>query len=156
MRNLLQNRGKYYEEARHRAKRRKSAWNVLLLLFGFGAWLAVWYALFRLVWLFHVTVYPAHRLRDFWQEGLGFRSFIPSFLMVFSLMPGAMAAGFLLSNILFWLVTPVRRIFDAEARGYPGTSFRDAMRGLFKICVWGLPIGLVVAFAAAYFLKSLQ
>jgi hypothetical protein len=37
---------------------------------------------------------------------------------------------------------------------YPGTSFQDSMRGLFKVGVWVLPIGLVIALAWAYFLKS--
>jgi len=76
--------------------------------------------------------------------------------MVFSLMPGAIVTGFMLGNILLWLITPVRRIFEAESHGYAGTSFRDSMRGLFRFGVWLLPIGLVIAFAAAYFLKSLR
>jgi len=39
----------YYREARWRARRRKSAWNILLSLFCIGSGLALWYALFRLV-----------------------------------------------------------------------------------------------------------
>jgi hypothetical protein len=156
MQNLAQKAAAYYAEARQRAKRRKSAWNALLLPFCFGAWLGVWFALFRLVWLFHLTLYPQHQLRDFWQEGISLRSFVPSFLMVFSLMPGAMVVGFMLGNLFFWLIKPVRRIFDAEARGYPGTSFRDSMRRLFKVGVWALPIGLVIALTSACFLRSLR
>jgi len=156
MRNLTQKVAEYYAGARHRAKRRKSAWNALLIPFCFGGWFGIWYGLFRLVWLFHVTIYPEHQLRDFWQAGISFRSYVPSCLMVFSLMPGAIVAGFMLGNILLWLITPVRRIFEAEAHGYPGTSFRDSMRRLFRFGVWLLPIGLVIAFAAAYFLKSLR
>jgi len=128
----------------------------LLIPFCFGAWLGTWYRLFRLVWLFHVAIYPEHQLQEFWQQGIGFRSFVPSFLMVFALMPGAIVVGFMIGNILLWLIPAVRRIFEAEARGYPGTSFRDSMRGLFRVGVWLLPMGLVVAFGAAYFLKSLR
>ena len=146
----------YYAGARQRAQRRKSPWNALLILFCFAAWFGIWYALFRLVWLFHISLYPEHQLSAFWKEGISFRSFVPSFLMVFSLMPAAMIVGFMLGNILFWLVTPLRWIFEAEACGYPGTSFRDTMRILFMICVWVLPISLLIAFLAAYFLKSLQ
>jgi len=156
MRNLIQKGAEYYAAARHRAQRRKSAWNALLIPFCFGGWLVVWYGLFRLVWLFHVAIYPEHQFRDFWQAGISFWSFVPSFLMVFSLMPGAIVVGFMLGNILLWLIAPARRIFEAESRGYAGTSFRDSMRGLFRFGVWLLPIGLVIAFAAAYFLKSLR
>jgi hypothetical protein len=156
MRNLTKKAAEYYAGARKRAQRRKSPWNAILILFCFAAWLGIWYALFRLVWLFHIALYPEHRLEDFFQAGISFRSFIPSFLIVFSLMPGAMAAGFMLGNIVFWLIAPMRRIFEDEAHGYTGTGFRDSMRGLFKVCIWALPIGLIISFAAACLLKSLR
>ena len=156
MKNLLRNVAAYYAAARHRAQQRKSAWNALLIPFGFGAGFVTWYALFRLVWLFHVALYPEHQLKDFWQAGISFGSFVPSFLMVFSLMPGAMVVGLMLGNLVFWLIPRARRIFDAEAKNYPGTSFLDSMRGLFVICVVVLPIGLVISLTAAGFLKSLH
>lgn len=156
MRNFAQRAAEYYAGARQRAKRRKSAWNALLIPFCFGSWLAIWYGLFRVVWLFHVSIYPEHQLRDFWQDGISFRSFVPSFLMVFALMPVAMIAGFMLGNSLLWLVAPIRRIFEAEARGHAGTSFRVSMRGLFKFGVWVFPIGLAISFLAASFLRSLR
>jgi len=156
MPNIVQTAKDYYSRARHRAGRRKSAWNALPIPFGFAAWLGIWYALFRLVWMFHTAIYPEHKFGDFWQEGVSSRSFILSFLMVFSPMPGAIAAGLMLANVLFWLITPARRIFDAEARGYPGTGFRESMLGLFIVAVCALTAGLAVACAAAYFLKSLR
>lgn len=156
MRKLIQKGGAYYAAARRRSQRRKSPWNALLIPLCFGGWLAVWYGLFRLVWLFHVAIYPEHTLRNFWQDGISFRSFVPSFLMVFWLIPGAMVVGFMFGNFLLWLIVPLRRIFEAEARGYAGTNYRDSMRGLFRFGLWLLPIGLVIAFASAYFLKSLR
>lgn len=156
MRNLAQKAAAYYAGARHRAKRRKSPWNILLLILGFGAWLAAWYGLFRLVWLFHVRFYPEHQLRDFWRAGISFHSFVPSFLMVFSLVPAALTIGFLFTNSVFWQIKPIRRIFETEAHSHAGTSFRDSMRFLLKACAWALPVGLGVALAAAYFLKSLR
>lgn len=156
MRNLAQRAAKYYGEARQRAQRRKSPWNVLLIPFCLGSAIGIWYALFRLVWLFHVAIYPQHQLREFWQEGISFKSFIPSFLMVFALIPVALIAGFMLGNSLLWLIAPIRRIFQAEARGHSGTSFRASMQGLFRFGAWAFPIGLAIAFLAAYFLKSLR
>jgi len=146
----------YFRAARQRAQRRKSAWNLLLFPLGFGAWIGIWYAFFRLVWAFHTTIYPDHQLADFWQRGISFASFVPSFLMVFAPMLSAMAAGFAFANVLVWLIPPARRTLDAEARGYPGTSFNESMRSLGKIFLWTFPIGFVVALAAALCLTSLR
>lgn len=146
----------YYAGARKRAGRRKSVWNAVLIPFSMAAWVVVWYLLFRLVWLFHIAFYPDHHLEDFWQEGSGFRSAFLSFLMVFSLMFGAGALGFMLTNVIFRLIPPARKAFDSEARGHTGTGFRPAMRTLCKFCIWTLFPGLLIALVAAYFLKSLR
>ena len=64
--------------------------------------------------------------------------------------------GFMLGNVSLWLVPPIRRVFEAEARDHPGTSIGASMRGLLRIGVWVFPIGLATAFFAAYFLDSLR
>lgn len=156
MSNFAQKAVEYYTGARQRARRRRSAWNALLIPFCFGSWLAIWCGLFSVVWLFHVSIYPDHQLRDFWHEGISFRSFVLSFLMVFALAPVAMIAGFMLGNSMLWLIAPIRRIFEKEASDYPSTSFRASMRGLFKFGVWVFPIGLAISFLAAYFLSALR
>jgi hypothetical protein len=146
----------YLRAAQWRARRRKSPWNLLLFPVCFSAFLALWYALFQLVWAFHVAIYAYHHFADFWRRGISGGSFALSFLMVFALFPGTMALGFMLGNVLVWLIPAVRHQLDAEAQGYPGTSFGDAQRGLFKICAWTLPTGFAVALTAAYFLSSLR
>src|ERR1043166_8369997 len=90
--------------AQQRAQRRKSPWNLILLPLGFVATGATWYGLFRVVWAFHLQFYPQHELRDFWAKGISFSSFVPSFLMVFALVPGAVCAGLAITNCLAWLV----------------------------------------------------
>jgi hypothetical protein len=146
----------FYRSARRRAQRRKSAWNILLFPLCFGSFLVCWYVLFQLVWIFHAAVYPNHQFAEFWPRGISPRSFALSLLMVFSVAPAAMTLGFMLGNILIWLIPPARRVLDAEARGYPGASFVQSMRGLLKICLWALPIGFAVALTAAYLLNSLR
>src|SRR5262252_6730337 len=111
----------FYLNARRRAQRRKSAWNILLFPLCFGGFLVCWYVLFQLVWKFHVAIYPEHRFAEFWRPGISMPDFILSFLMMFSITPAAVALGFMLGNILIWLIPPARRVLDAEARGYPGT-----------------------------------
>ena len=146
----------YYANARHQAGRRKSPWNFLLIILGFVAWMAAWYGLFRLIWMFHIAIYPEHQFRDFWNGNISFRSFSLSFLMVFSLMPVAMLIGFLFANSVLFLSKPIRQVFDIEAHNHKGTDFSGSMRRILKVCAWALPIGVGVALAAAYFLKSLQ
>jgi hypothetical protein len=108
-----------------------------------------------LVWAFHVAVYPDHQFDEFWLRGISTGNFVLSLLIIFAPTPGAMALGFMLGNLVVWFIPPARQALDAEARGYPGTSFREAMRDLARICVWTLPAGLCVAFIAAYSLGSL-
>jgi hypothetical protein len=123
---------------------------------GFGSIIVVNVVLFRLVWAFHTYFYPSHRLHDFWQSGISLKSFIPSFLMVFALTPGSVAAGLVLTDFMAWLIPPARRTFDAEAAGYPGTDFLSATRGLWSLARWALSIGTAIALASAYFLRSLR
>jgi len=138
------------------AQRRKSAWNILLFPFCFGSGFALWYALFQLVWAFHVVIYPDHQFDEFWHSGISSGSFALSLLMMFAPAPGAMALGFMFGNLIVWLISPARRALDAEANGYPGTSFPDAIRDLARICLWILPAGLCVALIAAFSLSSLR
>jgi hypothetical protein len=158
MRNLAKKVAAYYAGARWRSQRRKSPWNAVLIVTGFALWLVIWYGLFRLVWLFHVSLYPDHQLKEFLNHkgSISFRSFICGFLMLFAPVPSAIAFGLMLSNILFWLIGPMRRVFDAEARGYPGTDFRASQTGLFKLAIWFFSIGLFLALAGAYFLNSVR
>jgi hypothetical protein len=96
----------YYREARWRARRRKSAWNILLSLFCIGSGLALWYALFQLVWAFHVALHSDHRFDEFWQPGIGPSSLALSFLMMFAPVPGAITLGFMLGNLMARLIPP--------------------------------------------------
>jgi hypothetical protein len=156
MRNFMEKTTGYWAGARRRARRRKSPWNLMLIPLCGGPAIAIWYALFRLVWWFHVTLYPGHQLSDFWRKGISFASFVPSFLMVFPLLPGAIGAGLMLGNALAWLMPRPRRVFEAEAGDFPETKFRESMRRLFLLTILTLPIGLLVALVAACFLKSLS
>ena len=146
----------FYSSARARAQRRHSLSNLVPIPLGLSGWLGSWYGLFRLVWAFHVFLYPQHVFRDFWQKGISFSSFVPSFLMMFALAPGTLCFGLIFANCLSWLLPPVRRVFDAESVGYSGTSFRDAAGALVKVAVWAIPAGLMIALLSATLLKSLK
>jgi hypothetical protein len=146
----------YYGNARKRALRRQSPWNLILIPLGLAFWLGIWYALFRLVWAFHIALYPLHKLQEFWQSGISFPSFVFSFFMVFALMPGSICLGFALTNCSAWLIKPARDVFNIESIGYPGTSFREATFTLFVLSAWSVPIGLIISLGSAWALTSLK
>ena len=50
----------FYTEARQRAKRRKSPWNLILIPLVIGGIGSVWYGLFQLMWKIHINIYPEH------------------------------------------------------------------------------------------------
>jgi hypothetical protein len=152
----LERAAEWYAAAQHRAQRRRSLWNLILLPLGFAAVGVTWYALFRAVWAFHMWWYPEHQLRDFWGSGISFRSFVPSFLMVFAVAPGALCTGLALANCAAWLIRPARRALDREAAGHVGTGFRQATGILFRLAAWTLGVGFIIALVAAYSLSSLR
>ena len=156
MREIVQRAIGWYAGAWHRAQRRRSPWNLILLPLGLAGWLGVWYWLFRLVWAFHVALYPKHKLQEFWHEGVSPSSFMLSFLMVFALVPGAVCLGLSLANCAAWLIAPARRTFEAESVGHRGTSFREATSALLKLAAWGLSAGLIIVLLAAWALGSLK
>ena len=146
----------FYVAARSRAQRRDSLWNLILIPLGLSGLLASWYGLFRLVWTFHVFLYPQHSLGNFWQKDISFSSFAPSFLMVFAVAPGALCVGLIFANCMSWLLPPARRVFDAESVGCAGASFREATGALVKVALWVVPAGLIIALVSGTLLRSLK
>lgn len=127
----------------------------MLFLLAFGSWFAAWFPLFRLVWTFHVWIYPTHQFHDFWGRNISFVSFVLSFLMLFALVPSALLLGFLFANCVLRIVPPARRAFQKESEGFPEDGLRESNLGLLKFGKWAFPLGLV-SFLAASLLKTLR
>ncbi|MDP2939420.1 MAG: hypothetical protein Q8O13_05015 [Candidatus Omnitrophota bacterium] len=149
---------KYIQEARERAKRRKSPWNLILIPltivgFGFSSFIQ-----FKILWSIHVIIYPNHsgRLSEFWREGLSFSAFISSFLLAMPIFFSSLALGMMIANLLAWCILPARKIFDKEAQGIRGASFNEAMKGLGKIAIYLVPICFILGLIGAVTLKSLR
>ncbi len=143
--------------ALERAQRRQSPANLLLLL-AVPLWALIWWGSFRLVWAYHVHLYPAHAgaLSQFWPEGIGAHAFGASFLMVFGPMIPAIVLALLVTNALLWFIPPVRRTFEAEARGVPGTSFRQSQRKLVIAALVALAAGTFLSMWGAAMLTSFR
>jgi hypothetical protein len=153
---FVERANEFFDRARARAQRRKSPWNWISFPLIFGGFFATWYLLFRLVWTFHVWMYPTHEFHDFWGSNISFVSFALSFLMLFALFPSALCAGFLLANGVSWLIPPARRALEREVEGFPEEGFREATVGVLGIAAWTFPAGLTLSLVAASLLKSLR
>lgn len=147
----------WFVAALQRAQRRKSPWNLLLLL-AVPLWALLWWGAFRLVWAYHVHLYPAHAgaLRQFWPAGASAHAFVASFLMVFGPMMPAVVLALLVTNALLWFVPPVRRTLEAEAESVPGTGFRASQRKLLLATIVALAVGGFLGMQGAAMLTSLS
>jgi hypothetical protein len=127
----------YFEESHLRARRRQSAWNLLLIPAVLVCWLGLTTAvLLGATWL-HGVVYPGQSLRG--ARGLG-----PILATVAPLL-GCAAPGFVVSNWLVHLVGPVRRTLDREAETYPGTGYASSQSKLLKIAAVLATGGILIA-----------
>lgn len=96
-------------------------------------------------------------LNEFWTEGIGLKSFISSFLTVMPLFLPAMGASFILTNLVFWHIAPIRKIFEKEAAGNKEMTFSGATTGLFKMFYKYLfPIGLGLSLIGALTLSKIK
>lgn len=148
----------YVSRARQRAARRKSPWNLVLILLGLGGIAGTLYVLVQLMWRVHTLFYPAHvgRFHEFWGNGIGAGAFVSSFLLVVPLFFAAIPIGMLLTNLVAWLIPPARRAFAREAEGVEGASFRQTMGELGKVALVLVPICLLLSGIGAATLSNLR
>jgi len=60
----------------------------------------------------------------------------------------AIAPGFIVANLALWLVPPIRQILDANAKGARRLSFLEGIKGLVKVGLVTVPVGLVLILIA--------
>jgi hypothetical protein len=139
----------YVDGARLRAKRRKSAWNSLLipliLIPWFSAW---WYTIVVMAHAYRIVHHGAPTSFSFWDlrnirllpsEGIG--SIFVAVGPFFAWLPVAMLFG----NLLAYAVPSARRAFDREASPVPGTDYHSAQRGLLRFAAVLFPVGMFVS-----------
>jgi hypothetical protein len=150
---------KFKPDRRQGSLHRRSFWHLPKIVSSILLLGVIWYLLFKVMWQIHLIAYPHHvgLLTEFWREGLGFKSFISSFLMVVPLFLPAMGASFILINLLFWHIVPIRKIFEKEAAGNQKLTFSGATAGLVKLFLkYLLPIGLGLSLIGTLTLSKLQ
>ena len=145
--------GTWRENARRRASRRKSKWNLLLPLFIIPLWMTLWWLHIELAclahFLFHADAIPPFAQ---WMHALGGPVTLATALMFLPAFLPTMIVAMLLSNVLVYLIPPARRAMDNEDKDFPGTDYTTAQRALGKAAAVTLPITLLLAMLGAWLL----
>lgn len=127
----------YYDDARARARRRKSPWNLLLIPAIVLPIALLWRLAFALGGYVHLALYPGQTWRSH-SHGLG--AILAAVAPFFATIPTALYMG----NIIVCMIPAARRTFDREAIGYPGTDFRSSQQRLLVMIRYIVPPALLL------------
>jgi hypothetical protein len=137
---------KYIADARQRAARRKSKWNLLLIPFAIiGAGLC-WYFLIQLLLSLRVQFFPQDA---FLMNGTR----LGNIAMYVSPLFPSLGTGLILANLAVWMIPPARRALNEEAGTVAGTNFKSSNTGLakFVILISIIAFPIAVSGATSYF-----
>src|SRR5580765_2302036 len=126
----------YYDEARRRAARRKSPWNLVLGATVLISWATISLAVGFVLNAVHQVLFEGQTLSS--HEGVG-----PILVTVSSLF-ACLIPAMLVSTLLLRLLPPARRAFDREATPFPDTAFIEAQHRLLRLGAFVVPASLAV------------
>jgi hypothetical protein len=132
----------YIDNARSRAKRRKSPWNLALIPAVAGPWLL-------LSWVTAVGFGQLYRAIHPDQVFNAMPQTIGGLLMAVAPLFAWLAPAMMLGNLLVAAIPAARRALDAEARPFSGADRRSANRDLVSVSRYMTPGGLLVALIGA-------
>jgi hypothetical protein len=132
----------YLDQARSRAKRRKSLWNILLIP-------AVALPLFTLWWSTSAALSKLYRVIHVGQQFRGLPDSVGGIIMAVAPFFAWLGPSMIIGNLLVATIPPARRVLDAEAAPFAGTDRRSANRDLLRISLLMTPAGLLLAIVGA-------
>ncbi|MGB6633447.1 MAG: hypothetical protein WBE52_19560, partial [Terriglobales bacterium] len=145
--------GTWVQNAQRRASRRKSPWNLLLLLI-FPLWWALWWAMVEVGCLLHFVLnhegVPPWRE---WMHLMGGSMTVPQALIAFGPMIPTLTGAMVIGNFLIYQIPSARRAMDVEDRGHPGTAYQTAQRALGQITLYGMPIAVILLLLGAWWMS---
>lgn len=141
-------RGTFFANARSRSSRRKSPWNLILLL-ALPLWFWLMVEGIRLaralaLLLLHGRAIPADLI---WPGA------IAPFFVYFPMLIATMVTSMVLINYaVYLLVPPARRAMDAEDQAVPGAGYATQQPLMVRLTAIMLPIAFLLAVAGEMFL----
>lgn len=138
--------GKWFSNAQSRARRRKTAWNLLLPLFAIPLWVAFTWLLIVGAWTVHLALHPGlvGAARQFPTLVTGITA-----LMVFPSLVAAVCPALVVSNFFVYLIPPARRAMVKEDRGFSGVDYVSSQSALIKVGAYILGGAVVLAIVGA-------
>jgi hypothetical protein len=106
--------GTWLANARQRSSRRKSPWNLLLILC-LPLWLALWFGGVRVSHAVAVLLMHGHRVPDSLMWPGAVAPFFAYFPLLFATMPTSMV---LINYFIYLFVPPARRAMDEEDKAF--------------------------------------
>jgi hypothetical protein len=132
----------YISDARVRARRRKSPWNLLLIPAVFIPWLTLWWLSALLVGQFARLVHPD-------LEFVLLPDTRGAILIALGLLFACLGPAMIIGDLLVALVPGARRTFETEAAPFPETQLKESIWGLLKFSAFLTPVGVLVAVVGA-------
>jgi len=144
--------GTWLAKAQTRSTRRKSPWNLLLLLI-FPLWLVIWFATIKVGLLLHFALrHEPVPVWSVWMRHLSGPMTLPQALLTLGPMIATLLVAALIGNFIIYRIPPARRAMDAEDRDHPGTDYATAQKALGQLALYATPITLLLLFAGAWWL----
>jgi hypothetical protein len=146
-------RGTWIADAQRRSSRRKSPWNLLLVLI-IPLWIFLWLKTLAILWNVALMAKGAavpHGVVG-WLDlhFLGNHSMsLAGALFLFAPFITTLASSMVLGNFLIYLIPPARRAMDNEDKAFPGTEYFTAQKTMGRIALYTSP-GIVLSFLGAY------
>jgi hypothetical protein len=135
------NRSEFLEFVRPRVRRRRSAWNLLLLPACFGSWAVLGYATARGLGTIYSMAHAAPS-SSLLPDDVG------GLLVALGSLVGSFAPSMIVANCLLWLVPAARRTFEEE-EPFPDLTFRAANQGFLRMTTLMTPIGVGIGIIGA-------
>jgi len=140
--------GQFLGNARMRSSRRKSPWNLLLVLV-LPLWLILWWEGLNLARL--LATAARHGPKPLF-ENLIWPGSIAPFFVYFPLLLATIApAGVLINYAIYLFVPPARRAMDAEDKAFPGTEYTTQQPLLVRITLFTLPPAFILSVIGSLF-----
>ena len=140
--------GEFVGNARARSSRRKSPWNLLLLLI-FPLWLVLWWEGIKLTRL--LATLARHGHKPLFEDLIWPGSIAPFFVFVPLLFATMVLAMVLINYAIYLFIPPARRAMDAEDRAFPGTEYATQQRLLLRITLFTLPAAFFLSVIGSLF-----
>ena len=134
--------GQFFGNAQMRSSRRKSPWNLLLVL-ALPLWLIFYWKGLTLARLLATAL--RHGPKPLFEDLIWPGSIAPFFVYFPLLLATIVPAMVLINYAIYLFIPPARRAMDAEDKAFPGTEYTTQQPLLVRITLYTLPAAFLLA-----------